>query len=68
MGDYIKSFNTHANYESYINGSEVIIPNISYCGSEGQVHFNKDILPVEFLANYTTTNYSVDIQNFLNIV
>ena len=60
MGDYIKSFNTHANYESYINGSEVIIPNISYCGSEGQVHFNKDILPVEFLANYTTTNYSDD--------
>ena len=35
MGDYIKSFNTHANYESYINGSEVILPNISYCGSEG---------------------------------
>ena len=60
MGDYIKSFNTHANYESYINGSEVIIPNISYCGSEGQVHFNKDILPVEFLANYTTTNHSDD--------
>ena len=40
MGKYIKLFNTHAEYETYINGSNKILPNVSYCEDNNEVHFN----------------------------
>ena len=40
MGKYIKLFNTHSEYETYINGSDKILPNVSYCEDNDEVHFN----------------------------
>ena len=40
MAKYIKLFNTHAEYETYINGSDKILPNVSYCEDNDEVHFN----------------------------
>jgi uncharacterized protein (TIGR02145 family) len=40
MAVYLKKFSTHAEYETYINGSGAILPNVSICTTEGDVHYN----------------------------
>ena len=45
MSVYLKEFNTHQEYEQYINGSDVILPNVSVCTTEGDVHYNPYVDP-----------------------
>lgn len=45
MAIYLKQFNTHSEYEQYINGSDVILPNVSICTTEGDVHYNPYVDP-----------------------
>lgn len=40
MAIYLKKFSNNADYETYINGSGVILPNVSICTTEGDVHYN----------------------------
>ena len=40
MGKFIKKFNTHAQYAAYINGQDAILPNVSYCVDNNDVHYN----------------------------
>ena len=40
MGKYLKKFENHTQYENYINGSGAILPNVSICTTEGDVHYN----------------------------
>ena len=40
MAIYLKKFSTHAEYDAYINGSGAILPNVSICTTEGDVHYN----------------------------
>ena len=40
MGKYLTLFDTHSSYEEYIDGPDAILPNVSYCKDEGNVHFN----------------------------
>ena len=40
MGKYIKLFETHADYNTYITGSDKVLPNVSYCENENEVHYN----------------------------
>ena len=40
MSLFLKKFSTHAEYNSYINGSGAILPNVSICTTEGDVHYN----------------------------
>lgn len=40
MAIYIKLFNTHSEYETYITSSDKILPNLSYCEDIDDVHFN----------------------------
>lgn len=40
MSLFIKNFENHVEYENYINGSGVILPNVSICITEGDVHYN----------------------------
>ena len=40
MTKHFKLFNTHSKYETYINGSDKILPNMSYCVDNDEVHFN----------------------------
>jgi hypothetical protein len=40
MAIYLKKFENHTQYENYINGSDAILPNVSICTTEGDVHYN----------------------------
>ena len=40
MGDYLKLFKTHSEYEAYSGGGEMLKPNVSYCRQENEVHYN----------------------------
>ena len=35
---YLKEFENHSAYEAYMEGGDVILPNVSYCVSENDVH------------------------------
>jgi len=45
MAIYLKQFSTHSEYEQYINGSGAILPNVSICTTEGDVHYNPYVDP-----------------------
>ena len=45
MSVYLKQFSTHQEYEQYINGSGAILPNVSICTTEGDVHYNPYVDP-----------------------
>jgi len=45
MAIYLKEFSTHSEYEQYINGSGAILPNVSICTTEGDVHYNPYVDP-----------------------
>ena len=38
--EYIKKFNTHTDYNTYITGSDKKLPNLSYCKDVGDIHLN----------------------------
>lgn len=42
MGKQLKLFNEHSQYETFINGEDVIRPNVSFCLTDNEVHFNPD--------------------------
>ena len=39
---YIKKFETHAEYLTYINGSGALLPNVSACVDQADVHYNNE--------------------------
>ena len=45
MSVYLKEFSTHSEYDAYINGSGAILPNVSICTTEGDVHYNPYVDP-----------------------
>ena len=45
MAVYLKEFENHTQYENYINGSGVKLPNVSICTTEGDVHYNPSTPP-----------------------
>ena len=45
MGNYLKLFETHSEYETYIGGQDVILPNVSYCEDQNDVHYNPYVDP-----------------------
>lgn len=40
MADYLKNFETHNDYNTYITGNDKILPNVSYCEDNNEVHYN----------------------------
>ena len=40
MCEYLKLFDAHSGYTTYIDGNEVMLPNVSFCASENEVHYN----------------------------
>ena len=48
---FIKKFDTHPEYQTYIDGSDKILPNVSYCKNNKEVHFN----PWTWAEEYLTT-------------
>jgi hypothetical protein len=45
MSIYLKKFENHTQYDTYINGSGAILPNVSICTTEGDVHYNPSTPP-----------------------
>lgn len=39
---YLKKFNQHTDYETYMGSQDLIYPNVSYCVDRNEVHFNPD--------------------------
>ena len=37
---YTKLFQSHSDYNTYINSQDKVLPNVSYCENENEVHFN----------------------------
>ena len=37
---HIKKFDTHSEYNAYINGQDKILPKVSYCEDNDGIHFN----------------------------
>ena len=68
MAIYLKKFENHTQYENYINGSDAILPNVSICTTEGDVHYNPSTpvppTPVETIvvAKFDVTDTSNPIQ------
>jgi hypothetical protein len=40
MADYLKLFDTTSEYETYIEGQDVLLPNVSYCEDNNEVYYN----------------------------
>ncbi len=40
MKTYLKKFNTHSEYENFTGSTNFILPNISVCDDENEVHYN----------------------------
>jgi len=55
---HLKKFNTHAEYVSYINRQNKVLPNISYCVDNNEVHFNPYV-ETRLVAKYNTDSYTV---------
>ena len=56
---YLKKFTNHSNYETYINGQDKILPNVSYCQNENEVHYNPYVLPeTRIVAKFNVTSTS----------
>ena len=51
MKEYLKRFDTHAEYEEYLTGGTMVKPNVSYCEDVKEVHYN----PWTWADEYFTT-------------
>ena len=38
--DYLKLFENHSEYETFVSGGTMVRPNVSHCVSENEVHYN----------------------------
>lgn len=62
--DFLTKFETHADYEAYINGSDKVLPNVSYCVNENEVHYNPYTDPMLIIKiNVTTTSEPTNIMS-----
>lgn len=57
MGKYIKYFETHSAYNTYITGNDKILPNVSYCEDANDVHYNPYI-ELKLIATFNITDTS----------
>ena len=58
MSKYIKKFTNHSQYESFTGTSEFILPNVSLCVYEDDVHYNPYVEPQEtrIVAKFNVTD------------
>lgn len=45
MGKYLKKFDTHAEYLTFTQTEDFILPNVSYCEDNNEVHYNPYVSP-----------------------
>lgn len=61
MGKYIKKFDTHSDYEDFLETEDFIRPNVSYCVDNVEVHYNPIETRVVVKYNVTDITYSTHI-------
>ena len=68
MAKYIKKFTNHTGYETFISGSDVVLPVVSHCVQEGDVHYNGIPQPliIAYRANSTDAQYGLKLYNYDN--
>ena len=69
MTKYTKYFETHSAYNTYINGNNKILPNVSYCDNMHEVHYNSApsrILTAIYNIPTTANPISLYLDNFPN--
>ena len=47
---FIKKFKNHNNYNNFITSENIILPNVSYCVNEEELHYN--LLPYDYEIEY----------------
>lgn len=57
MNEHIKLFETHSDYEEYINSQDKILPNVSFCKDQEEIHYNPYIEPI-IIAKYNVISTS----------
>lgn len=50
---YIKEFDGHSDYNSFINGEDFVKPNVSLCDNENELHYNR--FEIDYSTHYLTT-------------
>ena len=55
---YIKVFEEHSDYEDFVSGGTMELPNVSYCDAEHEVHYNAYIPPLKVVATFNMENSS----------
>lgn len=53
---YIKVFNQHSEYETFINGQDAELPNVSHCVQENDVHYNAYVDPTLLYLRHDSVN------------
>ena len=57
MGKFLKNFDAHSEYQTYINGQDAILPNVSYCRDNNEVHYNPWV-ETKVIAKFNVTSTS----------
>ena len=57
---YLKVFDTHSNYQAYITGSDKILPNVSHCVNESEIHYN-DSFKNKYLTLKAASNTAMNV-------
>ena len=58
MGKYLKLFETHQEYEAYLGGGEMILPNVSHCIDVNDVHYNPLVDETKIVAKFNISDDS----------
>ena len=73
MGKNLKKFTDHSNYNTYITGQNAILPNVSYCNVQDEVHYNpltyttRELLTIlHNILKYIANKYGTSIRNILD--
>ena len=51
---FIRLFQTHSEYEEYVNSKDFLTPNVSVCKDTDDVHFNEEIKEIDYSKQYFT--------------
>ena len=54
---YITLFETHNEYNTYITGNDKVLPNVSYCEDNNDVHYNP-FVETSLVAKFNVTSTS----------
>lgn len=67
--EFLKLFQNHSEYEAFVYGGAIAMPNVSYCIEENHVHYNNNIESFRMFREVFCDNVNeTDIEMFKNNV